>query len=173
LAALQPHAMPTKLFLFTATDSVNAWGAVDDRVMGGCSTSRLRHDPLGHAVFEGTVKPDNNGGFASVRTQAMDWGVQSASAYVLQVCGDGKRYKFNLRMDDRFDGVTYQAAFTTAPGGWTTVHLPVSAFSATFRGRAVPGALSLDPVRVRQLGLMVADQQFGDFCLQVRSIATE
>jgi hypothetical protein len=165
--------MPTDLVLFTATDSVAAWGAVDDRVMGGCSTSRLRHDPLGHAAFEGTVKPDNNGGFASVRTRAMDLAVHGASAYLLQVCGDGKRYKFNLRTDDSFDGVTYQAAFETPAGAWTTVHLPVSAFSATFRGRAVPGAARLDPARVRQVGLMVADKQFGDFCLQVRCITTE
>ena len=94
--------MLTDLFLFTTANSVAAWSSVDDRVMGGCSTSCLRYDPTGYAVFEGTVKADNNGGFASIRTHAMDLGVKGARAYVLKVNGDGKRYKFNLRMDDGF-----------------------------------------------------------------------
>jgi hypothetical protein len=165
--------MTTDLIVFTGADSVAAWSPVDDRVMGGRSTSRLRHDPAGHAVFEGSVSPENNGGFASVRTLAMDWGAPSASAYVLQVNGDGKRYKFNLRMQDRFDGVSYQAGFVTSPGVWTLVHLPVSQFVASFRGRAVPDAPRLEPDRVRQMGFMIADRQLGDFALQVRAIRTE
>lgn len=163
-------AMSSDLFLFHAANSVDAWASVDDRVMGGCSTSCLRHDPTGHAVFEGTVKPDNNGGFASVRTRAMDLGVKGCSAYVLKVNGDGKRYKFNVRMEDSFDGVTYQAGFMTSAGVWTFVQLPVSHFTATFRGRPVPGAAGLDAARVRQAGFMVADRQMGDFCLKVQAI---
>ena len=164
--------MPTDLFLFTAANSVNAWASVDDRVMGGRSTSCLRYDPSGHAVFEGTVKSDNNGGFASVRTHAMDLGAKNASAYVLKVNSDGKRYKFNLRMDHSFDGVNYQTGFVTPAGVWSVLHLPVSQFTATFRGRPVPGAPSLDPALVRQAGFMIADQQMGDFSLNVQVIGT-
>jgi hypothetical protein len=164
--------MPSELFLFTAPHTVAAWSAVDDRVMGGCSASGLRYDPMGHAIFEGTVRAENNGGFASVRTRAMDLGVQDAAVYVLKVNSDGKRYKFNLRMEDSFDGVTYQAAFATSAGVWTEVHLPVSAFAAMFRGRPVPDAPRLDPARVRQLGVLIADRQIGDFSLKVRSIGT-
>jgi hypothetical protein len=141
--------------------------------MGGCSTSCLRYDPLGYAVFEGTVKADNNGGFASVRAHAMGIGANVASAYILKVNGDGKRYKFNLRMEDNFDGLAYQAAFVTPAGMWTSVHLPVSQFSATFRGRPVPDAQILNPILVRQVGLMIADQQMGSFSLKVRAIGIE
>jgi hypothetical protein len=165
--------MPKELFHFTSPDSVAAWSPVNDRVMGGCSTSGLRYDPTGHAVFQGTVRPENNGGFASVRSLAMDLGVKDASAYVLKVCGDGKRYKFNLRMEDSFDGVTYQTAFVTPAGMWTSLHLPVSQFTATFRGRPVPDAPNLDPALVRQVGFMIADRQMGDFSLKVRAIGTE
>ncbi len=160
------------LFLFATPNSVAAWSSVDDRVMGGCSTSFLRYDPMRHAIFEGTVKPDNNGGFASVRTHAMDLGVKSAIAYVLKVNSDGKRYKFNLRLEENFDGAIYQIAFVTPAGVWTTVHLPVSQFTATIRGRPVPNAPSLDPVLVRQAGFMIADRQTGDFSLKVQSIST-
>jgi len=92
---------------------------------------------------------------------------------VLKVCSDGKRYKFNLRMEDSFDGVTYQTAFVTAAGVWTSLHLPVSQFTATFRGRPVPDAPNLDPAFVRQAGFMIADRQMGDFSLKVRAIGTE
>ena len=174
LPRLQAHnsVMPMDLFLFTTANSVAAWTSVDDKVMGGCSTSLLRYDPMGYAVFEGTVKPENNGGFASVRTHAMDLGVKSASAYVLKVKSDGKRYKFNLRMEDNSDGVVYQTAFVTPAGVWTSLNLPVSQFTATFRGRTVPDAPSLDPVLVRQAGFMIADRQMGDFSLKVQSIGT-
>jgi hypothetical protein len=164
--------MPADLFLFTTLESVAAWSPVDDRVMGGCSTSCFRYDPIGHAVFEGTVRPDNNGGFASVRSRVSDLGVQGASAYVLKVNSDGKRYKFNLRMQDSLDGVTYQAAFVSPAGVWNSLHLPVSQFTATLRGRPVPSAPSLDPAKVRQAGLMISDQQMGDFCLLVQTIGT-
>ncbi len=164
--------MPTDLFLFNAANSVAAWSPVDDRVMGGSSTSCFRYDPVGHAVFEGTVRPDNNGGFASVRTHASDLGAQGASAYVLKVNSDGKRYKFNLRMDDSLDGVTYQAAFVTPAGVWNSLHLPVSQFTATWRGRPVAAAPSLDPAKVRQAGFMISDGQMGEFSLMVQAISS-
>ena len=165
--------MITNIFLFTAPDTVSAWAPVDDRVMGGCSTSCLRYDPLGHAVFEGTVKADNNGGFASVRAHAKEVSANGAIAYVMEVNGDGKRYKFNLRMQDNFDGLTYQASFVTPAGMWTSLHLPVSQFAATFRGRPVPDAQPLNPSLVHQVGLMIADQQLGSFSLKVRAIGIE
>ncbi|MHB1374078.1 MAG: CIA30 family protein, partial [Thauera sp.] len=54
--------MPETLFLFDRPEAVHAWSAIDDRVMGGVSRSALRFDPAGHAVFNGQVSPDNNGG---------------------------------------------------------------------------------------------------------------
>jgi hypothetical protein len=59
--------------------------------MGGVSHSRLRHDAAGHAVFEGVVSLENNGGFASVRSRPLDLGVPGAANYSLEVRGDGKR----------------------------------------------------------------------------------
>lgn len=162
--------MVRDLFRFESAVSVAGWYAIDDRVMGGASRSRLRHDPAGHAVFEGTVSLENNGGFASVRSPASDLGVAGASAYVLDVRGDGRRYKLTLRADDTFDGVNYQAAFEAPADTWALVRLPVSGFRPTFRGRSVPGAPPLDPMRVRQVGLMVADRQAGPFALAVRSM---
>lgn len=176
-----------ELLSFESAASVAGWSAVDDRVMGGISASRLRHDDsavaeagkdagtAGFAVFEGVVSLDRNGGFASVRLASglQPLGVPAASAYVLRVLGDGHRYKLNLRTDAAFDGVNYQAAFTPPAGGWVSLRLPLEAFEPTFRGRTVPGAPPLDPARVCQVGLMIADRQSGPFSLALRSLHAE
>ena len=162
--------MPTDLFRFATPASVDDWSAIDDVVMGGVSRSHLRHDPAGHAVFEGVVSLENNGGFASVRCRPADLGVPGASGYVLEVLGDGWRYKLNLRTDDAFDGVNHQAVFDPPAGAWTSIRLPLAAFTTTFRGRPVAGVPPLDPARVRQMGLMIADRQAGPFALAIRSI---
>ena len=155
---------------FSTPASVAGWTAIDDRVMGGVSSSRLVFHPEGHAVFEGTVSRANGGGFASVRHNTLRLGAGDTVAYRLRVRGDGKRYKLNLRMDGAFDGVSHQAAFQPPADQWTEVDLPLQAFSATHRGRAVPGAPALRPDRVRQVGWMVADGQTGPFVLAIRSV---
>lgn len=141
--------------------------------MGGVSRSRLRHDATGHAVFEGIVSLESNGGFASVRSRPLDLGAAGAANYVLEVSGDGKHYKLGALVDDAFDGVSYQARFEAPIGRWSVVRLPLAEFQASFRGRGVPGAPPLDPARVRQLGLMIADRQAGAFVLRLRSIRAE
>jgi hypothetical protein len=153
--------------------SVRAWQPINDAIMGGVSSSRLRHDPAGYALFEGEVSLANNGGFASVRCEPGDFGAPGISGYVLSVRGDGKRYKLNLRTDDAFDGVNYQQAFVAPAGEWVEVRLPCAGFQPTFRGRAVAGAPPLDPGRVRQFGLMIADKQAGPFALAIKSIRGE
>jgi NADH dehydrogenase [ubiquinone] 1 alpha subcomplex assembly factor 1 len=142
-------------------------------VMGGVSRSAFGQAEPGVARFAGNVSLENFGGFASVRTPPRDWGTAGAAAFVLRVRGDGKSYKFTLRTGDGFDGIQYQARFVAPVGEWTDVRLPVRDFVATFRGRKVPFAPSLDAAKVRALGLMISDKQAGPFELLVDRIAIE
>lgn len=155
---------------FDTADAVRGWAAIDDRVMGGVSRSRLRHEAAGHAVFEGTVSLARNGGFASVRSAAGAWGQAGARECVIEARGDGHEYKLCLFTDDGFDTVSHQAAFTPEADTWCRVHLQITAFKASFRGRAATGAAALDPARIRQLGLIIAGGQAGRFALALRSI---
>jgi len=157
------------LFDFGDPGAVAEWDAIDDRVMGGVSSSRLRDDPAGHAVFEGTVSLERNGGFASIRSTPADRGKPGAQTCFIEARATGKRFKLNLLTDDAFDSINYQAGF--APSAtWQTLHIPLSTFRATFRGREVPGAPALDPARIRQVGLMIAERQASVFALEVRRI---
>lgn len=159
------------LFDFGDPASVNDWAPIDDRVMGGVSRSRLRHDPAGHAVFEGTVSLERNGGFASVRSSPGPRGQPDAADCVVDVRGGGgKQYKLSLLTDDGFDSLNYQASFAPAGADWRTICLPLAAFRASFRGRDVPGAPALETARIRQVGLMIAARQAGPFALDIRRI---
>ncbi|RLJ64873.1 CIA30 family protein [Sulfurisoma sediminicola] len=165
--------MTPVLFDFSDPGSAALWSPINDGVMGGVSQSRLRHDTAGHAVFAGHVSFENNGGFASVRCRPGDLGRKDVVAYLLQVLGDGKRYKLNLRTDDGFDGVNYQAGFHPPAGSWASCRIASADFLPTWRGKPVADAPPLDTARVRQIGLMIADRQEGPFRLAVRSIAVE
>jgi len=164
--------MTESLFQFTSADSVSAWAATDDRVMGGVSRSLMRFDVAGFAVFEGLMSMEQNGGFASVRARVAAPLAPKVAAYVLEVRGDGKRYKLNLRVPGRFEAVSYQASFETKADAWVSVRIPVDTFEATFRGRKVQ-APALDASLVREVGLMIADRQDGAFGLQIRRIGVE
>ncbi len=159
------------LFDFSDAAIVRAWSPIDDRVMGGISSSRLRHDPAGHAVFEGTVSLERNGGFASVRSSPAARGLPGATACIIEFRGDNKQFKLSLLTDDGFDSLNYQASFTPSGTEWQTLRLPLSTFRASFRGREVPGAPALDPARTQQVGLMIAARQAGPFALDIKRIS--
>lgn len=158
---------------FTRAAACECWDSIDDRIMGGRSISRLRHEPAGYAVFEGTVSLANGGGFASVRHGNLNLGSTATTVYRLEVLGDGRCYKLNLRTDQTFDGVNYQAEFQPPAGQWFTVELPLGEFMPKFRGRTVPNAPPLAPGHVCQIGLMIGDQQWGAFSLCLKSIRCE
>ncbi len=163
--------MPKVLFDFADPDVANAWQSIDDRVMGGVSRSTLRSDPVGHAVFEGEVSLERNGGFASVRSAPAQRGKADAQACILEVRGEARRFKLHLLTADDFDGLNYQATFNPDPDRWQTLRIPLAEFRPSFRGREVHGAPHLDPARIRQVGLMIADRQAGPFALAIRRIA--
>lgn len=135
------------LFDFADPNAAAAWHAIDDRVMGGTSRSKLHRDPAGHAVFTGEVSLARNGGFASVRSSPGDRGLHGAATCTIDVRGELKQFKLSLLTDDGFDSINYQASFAPAGADWQTLHLPLADFRASFRGREVPDAPPLDPAR--------------------------
>lgn len=157
----------TVLVDFDDAADFRAWRPVDDVVMGGVSRSGLQPAARGIARFSGEVSLEHGGGFASVRTDPRAWPTAGAAAIVLRCLGDGRTYKFTVRTDDGYDGVQYQSRFTPESGAWTNVTLPLASFTATFRGRPVPGVGPLRAEHIRRIGLMVSDKQAGPFELLV------
>ena len=155
------------LFDFQTATNSPAWELVNDDVMGGVSTSQFQLLTNGGAVFSGTVRLENNGGFASVRSSSMRENLSGLAAFVLRVRGDGRRYKFSARTGAGFDTPLYQCSFTTKQGEWEEHRLAFSDFVPTFRGRVLSGEPPLDPAKVMSIGFLIADQQAGSFRLEI------
>lgn len=170
MTALAPTDISAPFLRFATARSLESWRVIGDRVMGGLSTAAMSHHPDGHAVFAGTVSLANGGGFASVRAAIAAPAGDDVSAYLLTIRGDGKRYRFSVRMGSEFDGVGYQAAFAGPAGEWTLVRLDLGDFVPTWRGRVVAGAPPLVAARVQQVGLLIGDRQAGAFRLELRAI---
>lgn len=142
------------------------WRSIDDVVMGGVSHSTMAIED-GSAVFRGVVSLENNGGFASVRSEPADHDLSVFDGLVLRVRGDGKRYAFRLRTTASFDGPSYQAVIEPAAGIWQEITVPFRDFDPVFRGRRLPDHPPLDPGEVKTFGLLIADRQAGPFQLEI------
>ena len=100
------------------------WGALDDVVMGGVSSSQARwNDGL---IFTGNVSTENSGGFASIRTRNVNPPINLAQwqGTVLHLKGDGQRYKWILRDSPGWDSLAYVRSFDTEADFPLTVRTP-------------------------------------------------
>jgi NADH dehydrogenase [ubiquinone] 1 alpha subcomplex assembly factor 1 len=143
------------------------WREINDSVMGGVSSSAVQNE-AGVLVFSGTLSLENRGGFASAR-RPVETPPADTDRIQMEVRGDGRRYQFRIRQDDRFDGVAWSQSFV-AERDWQTISLPLSGFVPVFRGTRVTGAGPVEATRIRQVGLMLADKTPGPFRLEIRSI---
>lgn len=145
------------IFDFTnpSADLKEIWGAVDDVVMGGVSESSIRLAE-NKAIFSGNVSTENNGGFASVRTRNFNPPIDLSNyeGIELRVRGDGKRYKFIARCEDRWDGIGYCFSFDTADNEWSNIRIPFSSLIPVFRAKTVSDASKFDASKVYAVQLM-------------------
>lgn len=156
-----------RLFDFRDGEEADAWTAVSDPVMGGCSQARMSRDGDGVGVFAGTVSLENNGGFASIHRPLPSGSLAGAKALLLRCMGDGRRYSLRLRQDAEFDGISYRLDFTPEAGHWQEIELPLDQFRPVFRGRELTTAGPLRPEKIIRLGFLLARQP-GDFHLRIQ-----
>ena len=146
------------------------WQVINDGVMGGGLSSSRFSVAEGFACFQGSVSLENNGGFASARSQPQEHDLSPFQGVLLRVRGDGKRYALRLRNSSDFDGVSYQAHFVTVSGQWISLLLPFESFKPVFRGRLVQNAEPLDLKSVKTFGFLISDKQAGGFRLDISSV---
>jgi len=156
----------TEIFNFNSPSTSGEWTTVNDVVMGGISESRFEINSDSTATFSGTVSPDNNGGFASVRT-SLDNEFKDFEGAIIRVKGDGNIYSLRFRTDKNFDGISYQAKLETNSGEWKEYKIPFSNFKPTFRGRTLSNKPELASKDIKQIGILIADKQFGMFELVI------
>lgn len=160
--------LPEPAFVFATPDSVDGWRSTNDTVMGGVSVGGVAWAD-GAMVFAGELSLDNNGGFTSVVSPALNspmWA--SADGVTLDVTGDGRTYTLQVRSVT--SGYWIQP-FSTEAGAAQRLVLPWSGFEPVSRFLdpiPVPGPL--DPAEVETLAVYLVDGQEGPFRLAVRAL---
>ncbi len=172
-----------RIFDFTnpSDDIKNTWGAVDDVVMGGVSQSGIQLVE-NTALFAGNVSTENSGGFASIRTKNFESPIDLAGyeGIDLRVRGDGKRYKFFLRTEAKWDGVAYSHSFDTVANTWINVRVPFADLIPVFRAKTLTDGEPINPSKICSFQFMLSKFEYdgglnpkfspGGFALQVESI---
>ncbi|MFN3242123.1 MAG: CIA30 family protein [Planctomycetota bacterium] len=167
-----PAAAAAQSFRLDFQDGVGSWSTVLDGVMGGRSTGRVTQPEAGVLRFTGRLSLENNGGFSQMRTAVARGALAGAEGIELDVRGDGRSYKFDIRQSTvRMMAGAYQQEFATKDGEWTRVRLPLTGFTLYSFGRKVRRAPPLDASKIESLGITLADKKAGSFALEVRSIA--
>ena len=164
-----------------AADLSQTWGALDDVVMGGVSSSAFQLQDQA-ALFTGTVSTANSGGFASVRTRNFEppMNLVKYTGLELRVQGDGQRYKFFVRDSDAWDSIGYAYGFDTTANQWITVKIPFAAMTPVLRAKTVPNAPPLNTAGIYSFQLMLSKFEYdgalnprftpGEFRLLVQGI---
>jgi hypothetical protein len=155
------------LFDFDSDKTSGEWYVVNDDVMGGVSQSQMVINADGTATFSGTLSGDNFGGFASVRALIKNDPDSEFKGVRVRLKGDGNIYSLRFRTDRNFDGYAYQAKLVTEDNVWKEYKISFKDFEPTFRGRILSGKPELESKNIAQIGLLIADEQFGQFSVDM------
>jgi hypothetical protein len=114
-------------------------GPLDDIVMGGVSKTETKPG-LFDGLFSGYVSTERNGGFAGIRARLFTppKDLSSCRGYILNVKGDGQRYKMISRDDQDWNGVAWSASFDTKKNEFTTIKIPFDSLKPTRFAKVLP-----------------------------------
>ncbi len=124
---------PLILIDFGNLSNPYSWRVVDDGVMGGLSQGNFSLTEKETAVFFGSVRLENNGGFSSLRHRFQERVAVNGEYVKLYLKGDGKKYQFRIKRSS-YDYHSYIFEFQTS-GEWEEVLVPLKEMYPAFRGR--------------------------------------
>jgi monofunctional biosynthetic peptidoglycan transglycosylase len=163
--AINKPALPG-IPLFTFEPGEPRWFTVDDNVMGGISNSIVGIAEPDILAFIGTMSLENNGGFASARSEWQTVDLSESDGILLRVLGDGNTYRLRIRTTTTDQNISYNARFATTPGQWQTIYLPYSEMVPTYFGYVMDVG-PIDKANIGSFGFMLSDNQPGEFELYV------
>lgn len=156
------------MLIYDFVDSRNAdWTAINDVVMGGVSSARFTPTGAGSALFEGVVRLDHGGGFASVRSPPRNLDLSSFSGLTILARGDGKTYKLGFVTRSGPDGVVHRAPIRTTAAVVQEYSVRFEDFRPMLRGAIAIGAGAPDLSSIGAFSLLIGDRQEGPFQLEI------
>jgi hypothetical protein len=155
------------LYDFTSSQTISDWLIVNDGVMGGVSQSQIDLNSEGHAIFEGRISLENNGGFASVRHRLEKENIQAFTYVNLRVKGKPSTYQFRIKKSNR-DSYSYIQEFKVT-SEWNTLRLKLSDFFPRFRGRSL-NLPNFEANTIEEIALLIGNKKKEVFKLEIDKI---
>ena len=106
------------------------WRIINDGVMGGVSVGEARLDE-NSLLFVGQLSFDNNGGFASLRSNRLNLDLRDAKFIEIKYCLEGINFAFMFEQFARFWEPYYSYPLETTNGEWVTKKVPVQNLKET------------------------------------------
>lgn len=157
------------LFDFTDSTSVRDWRTVDDTVMGGRSASAVEIAD-GALVFFGELSLENQGGFCSARSKCPGWDLSDFAGLAVTIRTGDREFTLTARDEPHTDAVGHHHPLPVTGRQWQTVHALFADFEATYHGRVLDDHPGLNTANVRSVGFLIAQEQEGEFRLEVARI---
>jgi hypothetical protein len=156
------------LIAFHNEPSLDAWKVTNDGVMGGLSAGKMQFDNNAF-VFYGVISIENYGGFTSVFREVPKLS-EDIDAISINILGDGNAYQLRVRSQVSGYELGYMIDFQTIKGEQEQLTFYLDDFKASFRGRIIDNAPSLDATSISQVGFLIKAKQVKRFSLSVQSI---
>jgi hypothetical protein len=159
-----------EIYDFNSQSTMEDWFIVDDVVMGGRSSGGMQLSQEGHAIFEGNVSLENNGGFSSVRYRFQKKDAGDQSVFKIRLKGDKKNYQFRAKSSLR-ERHSYVFEFSTT-GQWETIEIPFEAMYPSFRGWTLdmPNYPGQD---LQEIAFLISNKKNESFKLEIDRIWME
>jgi hypothetical protein len=152
------------LFSSAEPSGKNEWYITDDVVMGGRSNGKFYINDQGHAVFEGFVSLENNGGFSMVRKRVNPIEVKRYRKVSFRLKGDGKRYQLRVKTDVR-DRHSYVQYFQT-DDGWQVIEIELDRLYPAYRGRTLDKP-NYPAHSLSEIGFLIGNKAEEQFKLEI------
>jgi NADH dehydrogenase [ubiquinone] 1 alpha subcomplex assembly factor 1 len=159
----QAAKKPVRLSDFSSSET--NWRVVNDTVMGGVSSAKFTRS-RGIGTFSGRVRLDNNGGFASVRSQDFIPTIpETATSMRIRMRGDGRRYQVTIDTDLGW----FWFSQPTVKGKWTTVDIPFDGFEPVSRFGEPTDREKYRPEthEIAQVGILISNKRQEQFSLDL------
>lgn len=158
---------------FGRTKGGQDWIVVNDGVMGGLSksTATITESSL---LFKGTVSLENNGGFASIRSQKGKFDLSGYTTIRIKFRSKGRDFSLRLANSDYYFKPNYKHNFSSSKWEWETVELKLLDFKEYTMGRITGPEVSKEILEnIIRIGIILSDKKEGPFELEIDYIEFE
>ena len=149
------------------TSKNTSWYSVNDTVMGGRSsgTTSYGEDAL---IFKGSVSFENNGGFASVRSEYNEMDLTGYSEVTIRYRCEGQSLNFSMDHHQQWYLPNYKVMLPATGMKWKTETFPLDSFKEYRVGRPTGNIITQEVLtRIIRFGIMTNDKKEGPFQAEI------